>query len=172
LVVVKTPSYNNNYNSRTITVVKIILPIKEEVYMRKLYISNEIDTSPEKTALMGDFCNFCASHLPISGDFEVFVVSDRDAHDIATTAAYHRGEGIIKVYGKNRALVDILRSIAHELTHLKQDEQGELVGIIQDAGGEIEDEANARAGEIIKLFAKSAPGRIRIYESIARKNIL
>ena len=121
---------------------------------------------------MGDFCNFCADHFPITGGFKVFVVDDRELHDIPTTAAYHRGRNIIKVYGKNRALVDILRSIAHELTHLKQDERGELIGIIQDAGGSIEDEANAKAGEIIKLYAKSDPERRKIYESATRDFML
>ena len=75
----------------------------------------------------------------------------------------------IKVYGKNRALVDICRSLCHELVHCSQDEKGELVGVIRDAGGEIEDEANARAGELIKLFAKSNPQRKSIYESILRR---
>ena len=51
-----------------------------------------------------------------------------------------------------------------------QDEGGMLVGDIQDAGGSIEDEANARAGELIKLYAKSHPKRKRIYESAIRKN--
>jgi hypothetical protein len=135
---------------------------------RKLYISTDLGLNPEQAVLIGDFCNFCANHFPIKSNFKVFVVDDREIHDIPTTAAYHRGRNIIKVYGKNRALVDILRSIAHELTHLKQDERGELVGMIQDAGGEIEDEANAKAGEIIKLYAKSDPERRRIYESATK----
>jgi len=109
----------------------------------------------------------------VSGDFEIHVVSDRDYHNIGTTAAYHIGKNIVKVYGKNRALVDILRSIAHELTHMMQDESGMLDGQIQDAGGPIEDEANARAGELIKLYAKSSPERKRIYESaIIRQNMM
>lgn len=135
---------------------------------RKLYISTDLEFNPEQAVLAGDFCNFCANHFPIDGDFKVFIVSDRESHDIPTTAAYHRGRNIIKVYGKNRALVDILRSVAHELTHLRQDEKGELIGMIQDAGGAIEDEANAKAGEIIKLYAKSDPERKRIYESATK----
>jgi len=139
--------------------------------MKKLYVSKSLNLPEDKIFLMSDFINYCADNLPIDGGFEIFVVSDRDDHDIATTAAYHRGKNLIKVYGKNRALVDVLRSIAHEMTHMKQDEAGELVGIIQDAGGEIEDEANAKAGELIKRFAKSASGRRRIYESANRKII-
>ena len=136
--------------------------------MRKLFVSPGLDLDEDKIILMGDFCNYCADSLPIESDFQIFIVDNRESHDISTTAAYHRGKNIIKVYGKNRALVDILRSIAHELTHLMQDENGMLVGMIQDAGGEIEDEANAKAGEIIKLFAKSQPQRKKIYESVKR----
>jgi hypothetical protein len=56
---------------------------------------------------------------------------------------------------KNRALVDVMRSIAHELVHHKQWEDGRLNGPKPpDIGGEIEDEANAKAGQFIKMFAK------------------
>jgi len=133
--------------------------------MRKLFIEREIDLIPEKIFLAGDFINFCADELPINGNFNVHIVGDRSRHDISTTAAYHRGKNILKVYGKDRALVDILRSIAHELTHLMQDESEMLIGVIQDAGGDIENEANAKAGELIKLYAKSHPTRKRIYEN-------
>ena len=134
--------------------------------MRKLYISKNLGLDKNKMLMTGDFINFCANQLPLMGDFEVYIIDDRVKHHIITTASYTRGENIIKVYGKNRALVDILRSVAHELTHLRQDESDLLVGKIQDAGGPIEDEANAKAGEIIKLFAKSHPSRKRIYESL------
>jgi len=55
---------------------------------------------------------------------------------------------------------------------MMQDENGMLVGQIQDAGGDIEDEANAKAGEIIKRYAKSHPGRRKIYESVYLSDLL
>ena len=140
--------------------------------MRKLYIAKTLTLPPAKIILVGDFINFCADNLPLSGPFNVYVVHDRKKHDITTTAAYHRGKSIIKIYGKNRALVDVLRSIAHELTHLMQDENNMLVGAIQDAGGPIEDEANARAGELIKRFAKSREDRKGIYEAVLLKGLM
>ena len=140
--------------------------------MRKLYIAKNLSLPANKILLVGDFINFCANSLPLSGSFKIYIVHDRDKHDITTTAAYHRGKNIIKIYGKKRALVDVLRSIAHELTHLMQDENDMLVGMIQDAGGDIENEANARAGELIKLYAKSSPERKRIYESINLSKII
>ena len=140
--------------------------------MRKLYNAKNLNLTGNKILLVGDFINLCADRLPLGGPFKVYVVHDRNKHDIATTAAYHRGKKIIKIYGNKRALVDVLRSIAHELTHLMQDENDMLVGMIQDAGGDIENEANARAGELIKLYAKSSPERKRIYESINLSKII
>jgi hypothetical protein len=76
--------------------------------------------------------------------------------NLKTTANYDytKDEKIIKVCSKGRALVDVMRSIAHEMVHHKQFEQGRLKVQPPDIGGEIEDEANAKAGQYIKMFAK------------------
>jgi hypothetical protein len=131
----------------------------------KLYVDKNLDLNSEKINLISQFCSFCAINLPINGKFEIFVVADRPSHGITTTAAYEVNNNTCRIYGKNRALVDICRSIAHEMTHMMQDEMGLLKGHIQDAGGFHEDQANARAGELIKRFAKSKNGRRAIYES-------
>ncbi len=135
---------------------------------RKLYVMDGVDLTDEAAKLIGEFCNFCADHLPIDGPFEILIVSDRNKHGIGTTAAYHVGKNSIKIYGKNRALVDILRSIAHEMTHMMQDETGLINGPVQDVGGFHEDQANAKAGELIKRFAKSDKNRRRIYERVIK----
>ena len=119
---------------------------------------------------MGDFCNFVSSELGIDSPFIIEVVSDRENHGISTTAVYHVGNNLVKVYGKNRALVYIMRSIAHEMVHMMQDQNKRLVGDIPDIGGEIEDEANALAGSLIKKFAKSRSDKKIIYESILKNS--
>jgi len=131
----------------------------------KLFIDEDLDLDINKVSLIGEFCLYCADMLPIQNSFNVHVVSDRGSNNIATTAVYEVGNNTCKIYAKNRALVDICRSIAHEMTHMMQDETGLLVGHIQDAGGFHEDQANARAGELIKRFAKSKDGRKAIYEN-------
>ena len=131
----------------------------------KLHVDNDLHYTPEQLKLAGEFILFCADSLPIEGDFKVFLANSRERHGISTTAVYEVGNSCCKVYCKNRALADVLRSIAHEMTHMMQDQIGILKGDIRDAGGFHEDQANAKAGELIKLFAKSAPGRKAIYES-------
>jgi len=54
-------------------------------------------------------------------------------------------------------LVDVCRSVAHEMVHHKQYEQGRLKVQPPDIGGEIEDEANAKAGQYIKMYSKEDP---------------
>ena len=92
----------------------------------------------------------------------------RPAEPIVTTAAYDPNSKKCYVYGKERATVDVCRSIAHEMTHMMQDFNGDLVGLIKDVGGFHEDQANAKAGEIIKRFAYSNDDRMKIYESYSR----
>ena len=137
----------------------------------KLHVDHDFNYTPEQLKLTGEFILFCADSLPIEGDFEVFLANSRERHGIATTAVYEVGNNCCKVYCKNRALADVLRSIAHEMTHMMQDQIGILRGNIRDAGGFHEDQANAKAGELIKLFAKSAPGRRAIYESRLRSSL-
>jgi hypothetical protein len=141
--------------------------------MRRLKVCRKLGLTPINIALMHDFVNFCADSLPITGDFIVEIVSERgEENGIRTTAAYFVGQNKVIVFGKNRALVDVLRSVAHEMTHMMQDETGLITGPVQDAGGFHEDQANSKAGEIIKLFAKSTPVRKRIYESFKRSNLI
>tara|TARA_R110002060_G_scaffold70803_1_gene79427 strand:+ start:85 stop:519 length:435 start_codon:yes stop_codon:yes gene_type:complete len=131
---------------------------------RKLLVSDQLQLAPEQIKLLGQFIVFCEMNLPIQRGYTVKIVGQRKPHRIGTTAAYMVGGNECRIYAKNRALVDVMRSVAHEMTHMMQDEQGMIDGPIQDAGGFHEDQANAKAGELIKLFAKSSPERTRIYE--------
>lgn len=131
----------------------------------KLFIDKNLQYTPEKIRLAGEFIIFCADNLPIEGDYNVHIVSNREPHGISTTALYEIGNNCCRVYAKNRALADVLRSVAHEMTHMMQDQIGIIKGPIRDAGGFHEDQANAKAGELIKLFAKSRPERKMIYEN-------
>ena len=108
----------------------------------------------EQKEILNEFVKFVKKELNIDKLPTIKIQSNRD--ELKTTASYDytKENKIVKVYGKNRALVDIMRSIAHELVHHKQWEDGRLKNRPQDIGGEIEDEANAKAGQYIKKYAK------------------
>ena len=100
------------------------------------------------------FAFFVKSELKIKNNPTIIIKSNRDG--LKTTGSYNYGqkEKIITVYGKNRMLVDIFRTLAHEMVHHKQYEDNRLLNKPKDIGGEIEDEANALAGRYIKMYAK------------------
>ena len=56
-------------------------------------------------------------------------------------------------------MVDIMRSLAHEMVHHQQNERGDLGHNENegDDGSTLENEANAKAGEIIRIFGKQNP---------------
>ena len=83
----------------------------------------------------------------------IVITNNKDG--IRTTGNYDYGKKnkIMKVYAKNRMMVDVMRSLAHELNHHKQWEDGKLKVKPPDIGGPIEDGANATAGQLIKKFA-------------------
>ena len=130
----------------------------------KLYIDRNLGLDENKIRLAGEFCLFCAENLPIEGDFKIYMVGDRKSHGIGTTAVYEVNRNVCKIYCKNRSLVDCLRSIAHEMTHMMQEQIGLINGPIRDAGGFHEDQANARAGELLKRFVGEKSDRKNIYE--------
>tara|TARA_B100000131_G_C17876091_1_gene516304 strand:+ start:244 stop:663 length:420 start_codon:yes stop_codon:yes gene_type:complete len=136
---------------------------------RKLYIDKDLDKFIGKCDVMKRFINFCSDKLEINCDFKVFIVEDREHHGVQTTAYYDPNIKLIKIYGKDRAIVDVLRSIAHEMTHMRQDINGEITGPVQDIGGYHENQANAMSGALIKMFAKSDQDGRMIYEGIKNK---
>lgn len=118
------------------------------------------DNSDEK--LIKDFIDFVKKELNIKNDVEIKLQNDKDG--IKTTAVYKYEEGgtpsdntEVRVYAKERAMSDILRSIAHEMVHHKQNEEGKLDKKPSNVGGPIEDEANAKSGEIVKKFGQKFP---------------
>ena len=118
--------------------------------------------SNRKKLAIARFLQFVKKVFCIIKPFKVSLVTKRD-DSLKTYAFYDPSSFDIKVYVANRGLADILRSMAHELVHHKQKEQGRLERPIQDIGGEIEDEANARAGSLVKKFGYENP-ELAIYE--------
>jgi hypothetical protein len=107
------------------------------------------------------FVKFVKNQLELKTVPTISIKGNRDGLKTTANYDYTKENKIIKVYGKNRALVDIMRSVAHEMVHHKQFEDGRLEQRPPDIGGEIEDEANAKAGQYIKLYSKEDP---TIYE--------
>ena len=111
--------------------------------------------------VIDDFIEFGKKELSLDDDFRVNLTSDGD--DIETLANYDMLDNEINVLTKDRADADIIRSIAHEMVHHKQNERGDLRGNPEEGedGSPWEDEANAKAGVLVRRFGKINP---KIYD--------
>jgi hypothetical protein len=125
---------------------------KKEKINERLLTKKENDTK-----VMAAFVNFAKDELGIDDGIKVALAYERTP-DITTTA-YYNLNGFVKIYVKDRAIIDVCRSIAHELVHHKQNLQGRLTDSVKDGedGSEIENEANAIAGMIIRKWGKKYP---------------
>jgi hypothetical protein len=117
-----------------------------------------LDDNKEK---LEKFVKFVKKELGIKHAPTIALLNTRKTIKTTANYDYTKENKIIKIFAKDRMMVDIMRSIAHEMTHHKQWEDGKLKVKPPDIGGPIEDEANAKAGQFIKMFAKIDP---TIYE--------
>jgi hypothetical protein len=131
-------------------------PIIKQLLRERLLTKEDIDIRA-----VADFVNFAKQQLGIDDDIKVELAFERTPD--LTTTAYYNLDGLVKVYVKDRAIIDVCRSIVHELVHHKQNLEGRLLNPAKDGedGSPIENEANAVAGEIVRRYGKLNP---EIYE--------
>ncbi len=119
----------------------------------KINIKLNANIGKKSLAHVANFCYICDKYLEYPhGTYQVELIDKRE-NDM-TTASYDPNTHKVKVFCGNRLVADVLRSIAHELVHHKQNLSGELHYPVQDIGGKIEDEANALAGRLVKIYCK------------------
>ena len=78
-----------------------------------------------------------------------------------TFGAYNPNNGEINLALADRHPTDILRTLAHELVHFAQGQRNELHDNSGDTGSDHENEANAIAGIIMRIFSKRNPDLIK-----------
>jgi len=115
---------------------------------------NEVSRSEKDLDEITNFIKFCSKKLGCEGDIEVTLVGKGSGDQGMSTGGFDVFSNKILAREYGRSLVDILRSIAHELVHYRQKEKGKFKpgDDIPNIGGEIEDEANAICGQLVKMF--------------------
>lgn len=73
------------------------------------------------------------------------------------TGGHVPGSGKIWVYAKNRNLVDLLRTVFHELVHVRQHELDMIKPNSSYPGSPIEAMADIMAGKMIKVYGAANP---------------
>jgi len=126
-------------------------------FKRQLLLERTFNNDCE--SICKDFVKFCKEHLELDEPVKINFFSELDPR--ITTGCYIPGEKQIKIYVKDRGLIDVLRSIAHEMVHQKQHTTGQLNELSGETGSDHENEAHATAGVIMRLFQQN--NRDKIY---------
>ena len=113
------------------------------------------DTYP----ILLDFIRFAAKDLELDSlpKFD-FVFDNKESMERRSFGGYQPGNAHITITVTNRHIMDVCRTLAHELVHYKQDLDNELED--DDAGttgSPQENDANARAAVIMRNFGKAFP---------------
>lgn len=113
----------------------------------------------KKDEILNNFVEFAIKKLDLENDSPNVVVShkDNDAEEMKSFGKFFPDTNEIKVVGTNRNLADVLRTIAHEIVHYKQNKEGKLNQNSGETGSAEENEANALAGVLMREFGKMHP---------------
>ena len=138
--------------------------------LAKLKLMKEgLESKPQRltesqTATIGEFIKYACKDLGIQKLPSRLTLSydTAAAQEKRSFGYFDPNNNQIWVYVKNRNMADILRTLAHELVHRKQDEDGRIDYESGETGSDIENEANAQAGVLLRDYGKVDNG---IYES-------
>jgi hypothetical protein len=108
-------------------------------------------------AQIKNFINWVYDKENIKGSRPKIIFSnEKQGEDMHHTGWYRDSDNLMWVYTGNRNLIDILRTVAHELVHRKQGLEGRIKGP-SAPGSKLEREADAQAGYLMKLYGADNP---------------
>jgi len=112
--------------------------------------------------VLKDFIGFCKAELNIQTLPKISLLNDKSfVEQNRSFGEYNPQTTSIKVVALNRNLADICRSLAHELCHHRQNELDMIYNEAGDTGTDIENDANAMAGILMRDFGKK---NVDVYE--------
>ena len=106
-------------------------------------------------AILKRFIVFLKRELSLTIDIPYILIDDADFSKKNRAFGMMNSDGIIYVSIINRHPIDILRTVAHEFVHYKQSIK--RVAMNPNPGSPSENEANAKAGEIMRKYGKLHP---------------
>ena len=130
-----------------------------EMVTRVSNLNEALLPKEKKEEVINELVNYACEYLGMSPD-DVTIEISYDPTEAAEMFSFGKqtpSTGIIRVVATNRNLADVLRTLAHELVHRKQQLDGKLHDGAGDDGTDIENEANAEAAIIMRKFGKANP---------------
>lgn len=127
-------------------------------FVGKLDEENEEQVDFDELPIMQEFIHWAVDkiNLETMPKFE-WSYDTKDAQLNHHTGRHTEGKNDVWVYVKNRNLVDIMRTVFHELVHCRQSELGMIKPGDSYPGSPIEMEADMMAGKYLKVWGKMHP---------------
>jgi Zn-dependent peptidase ImmA (M78 family) len=117
----------------------------------------------DRLDILKKFLPFCSERLGLNSLPKIKII-DNNSYSLQNKSfgGYQPGRKVILLAIQDRHIADVLRTLAHELTHYKQDVEGNLEDPnAGETGSDQENEANSKAGIIMRDFGRANPS---IYE--------
>jgi hypothetical protein len=109
-----------------------------------------------------EFLAFCKGELGYEMEPKIEFSDDlQHAQAVGSMGYFDPITGLIWIFRGRRVRADWYRTLAHELVHHSQREEGRALD--GTTGSETENEANSKAGAILRVWGKSRPA---IFESL------
>ena len=118
------------------------------------------EEEPTEEDILTDFIDFCSKELKIEHMPIIKLRKDPQWPVVHKTfGRYINDKHLLEVAWGQRHIMDVLRTVAHELTHCHQHERdGDRMGPdAGETGSTYENEANARAGILMRDYARLHP---------------
>lgn len=122
--------------------------------------ANEDENNLSDEDILRDFIKFCVAELKLNEMPIIKLRKDPQWPVVHKTfGRYMNDKKMLEVAWGHRHIMDVLRTVAHELTHKHQHERdGERMGPeAGETGSQWENEANARAGILMRDYARLHP---------------
>jgi hypothetical protein len=138
----------------------------------KMFLEEPVDESPDGVnpttkmfldesdidSVLSRFFNNCIDFLGIQNAPEMVLHHNTDwSESTSSFGQFDPDSNMLHLATSGRHVLDILRTMAHELTHCRQNEKHTLPLNAGETGSRWEDQANAMAGRIMRHWADEHP---------------
>ena len=108
--------------------------------------------------ILADFVKFCSEQLGLEKSPAIQLRRDPEwSARNKTFGRFNTETGALEVSIGNRHVMDVLRTVAHELVHQRQSELEDMPDTSGETGSKYENQANALAGVLMRDYAELHP---------------
>lgn len=106
----------------------------------------------ENVELITKFAKHCIKELGLKGKVKIILAKRQTGMPTAGYFDPNTCEVFVAVH--NRAIADVMRTMAHELTHCRQQQQGTNFPNDDEGLQPLEDEANTMSGRLVRFYGR------------------